>query len=237
MDHPGSHSRTSVIYNCKAGRSFGRDTRAEQRASRTPDQNPRDKHQHASDDDLKRRREKRRIHKAVADIGDGHELDRDHGDGDGGRGPEIGNEVGQRVTEPADRGHHPQIAPRTSGAPRPVSEPSSESASAKPMEMPAPTDAASPTRNVSHVLWVAKAAAKSGASVDTEPSISPASPGCTYCSRNMRRAVSSSLASALGVRICWPSLWARLSCSTSASASSSRSWRTEVSHVVSVARR
>jgi hypothetical protein len=26
------------------------------------------------------------------------------------------------------------------------------------MEMPAPTDAASPTRNVSHVLWVAKAA-------------------------------------------------------------------------------
>ena len=42
-----------------------------------------------------------------------------------------------------------------------------------------------PTRNVSQVLWVAKAAANSGASVDTEPSISPASPGCTYCSMNI----------------------------------------------------
>ena len=64
------------------------------------------------------------------------------------------------------------------------------------MEMPAPTEAASPTRNVSQVLWVANAAANSGASVDTEPSIRPASPGCTYCSTNMRRAVSSSLARA-----------------------------------------
>src|SRR5262245_62643728 len=118
----------------------------------------------------------------MADVGDGHELDRDHGDGDGGRGPEIGNEIGQRVTSPPIAVITPHTAPRTSGAPRPVSEPSSESASAKPMEMPAPTDAASPTRNVSHVLWVAKAAANSGASVETEPSISPARPGGTYCS-------------------------------------------------------
>ena len=66
------------------------------------------------------------------------------------------------------------------------------------MEMPAPTAAANPTRNVAQVLWVAKAAANSGASVETEPSISPASPGCTYCSTNMRRAVSSSAARALG---------------------------------------
>src|SRR5215470_8641763 len=48
----------------------------------------------------------------------------------------------------------PQIAPRSSGAPRPVSEPSSDKASAKPIEIPAPTDAARPTRNVSQVLWV-----------------------------------------------------------------------------------
>ena len=40
----------------------------------------------------------------------------------------------------------PQIRPRAQGWPRPVSEPSSESASAKPIEMPAPTEAASPTR-------------------------------------------------------------------------------------------
>src|SRR5688572_31546505 len=63
----------------------------------------------------------------------------------------------------------PHTEPRSHGVPRPVSEPSSESASAKPMEMPAPTEAAIPTRNVSQVLWVAKAAANSGASVDTEP--------------------------------------------------------------------
>src|SRR5712671_2615514 len=66
------------------------------------------------------------------------------------------------------------------------------------MEMPAPTEAASPTRNVCHVLCVANAAAKSGARVETEPSISPARPGCTYCSTNNRREVSSSLACRLG---------------------------------------
>ena len=32
----------------------------------------------------------------------------------------------------------------------------------------------------------AKAAAKSGASVETEPSMRPTRPGCTYCSTNMR---------------------------------------------------
>src|SRR5207247_8888197 len=112
-----TRARASFTTAKRGARSAG--TRgAEQRASRTPDQNPRDKHQHASDDDLKRRREKRRIHKAVADIGDGPELHRDHGDGDGGRGPEIGNEVGQRVTEPADRGHH--LADRAAHQRRPA---------------------------------------------------------------------------------------------------------------------
>ena len=56
----------------------------------------------------------------------------------------------------------------------------------KPMLMPAPTEAARPTRKVSQLLWVAKAAAKSGASVETEPSMSPASPGWTYCSTKRR---------------------------------------------------
>ena len=42
----------------------------------------------------------------------------------------------------------PQVMPRSQGEPRPVSEPSSDSASAKPMLMPAPIEAASPTRNV-----------------------------------------------------------------------------------------
>src|SRR5579863_648881 len=71
----------------------------------------------------------------------------------------------------------PITSPRIHGEPLPVNEPSSESASANPMEIPAPTDAAIPTKNASHVLCVAYAAAKSGASVDTDPSINPASPG------------------------------------------------------------
>ena len=36
-------------------------------------------------------------------------------------------------------------------------------------------------------IWVAKAAANSGASVETEPSIRPARPGCTTCKTNSRR--------------------------------------------------
>ena len=70
----------------------------------------------------------------------------------------------------------PQMPPRRRGEPRPVSEPSSDSASAKPMLMPAPIEAARPTRKVCQLLCVAKAAANSGASVDTEPSMSPARP-------------------------------------------------------------
>ena len=65
----------------------------------------------------------------------------------------------------------PQTTPRSIGAPRPESLPSSYSVSAKPIEMPAPTDAARPTRKAFHGLWVANAAANTGASVDTEPSI------------------------------------------------------------------
>ena len=52
------------------------------------------------------------------------------------------------------------------------------------MLMPAPVEAASPTSSASWLLWVAKAAAKIGARVETEPSISPARPGCTICSTN-----------------------------------------------------
>src|SRR5580692_12370766 len=72
---------------------------------------------------------------------------------------------------------NPQMPPRISGAPRPVRLPLSDNASAKPIEIPAPTEAASPTRNVSHVLLDANAAANTGAKVDTDPSISPAKPG------------------------------------------------------------
>ena len=96
----------------------------------------------------------------------------------------------------------PQVVPRSHGEPRPVSEPSSDNASAKPMLMPAPIEAARPTRNVCQFWWVAKAAANNGASVETEPSINPARPGWTYCSTNMRRRVLSSSARTSGLRIC-----------------------------------
>src|SRR5215211_1654515 len=73
----------------------------------------------------------------------------------------------------------PVIVPRKNGLPRPVSDPSSESPSEKPMLIPAPTAAASPTRNVILGSLVAKAVANNGASVDTDPSIKPTRLGCT----------------------------------------------------------
>ena len=62
----------------------------------------------------------------------------------------------------------PQMAPHRTGLPRPVSEPLSDNASANAIEMPAPIEAASPTRNVGQLVRVANAAANSGASVDTD---------------------------------------------------------------------
>src|SRR6267378_8160718 len=88
---------------------------------------------------------------------------------------------------------NPVTAPRSQGEPRPVSDPSSDSPSENAIEMPAPMEAASPTKNASQLLCEAKAAAKIGASVETEPSINPAKPGCTTCSRNSLRCDSSSL--------------------------------------------
>src|SRR6267154_902403 len=73
----------------------------------------------------------------------------------------------------------PVTRPRKTGLPRPVSSPSSESPSEKAMEMPAPTADAAPIRKTVRELCVAKAVAKIGARVETEPSIRPARPGCT----------------------------------------------------------
>src|SRR5262249_62306369 len=97
-----------------SGRSFGRDTKG---SNNEPHELPIKIPEHAPDDDLKRRREERRVHKAMADVGDGHELDRDHGDGDSGRGPEIWNEKGRRGTQPAERGHNPAHGPATHRGP------------------------------------------------------------------------------------------------------------------------
>src|SRR5215208_3499367 len=73
----------------------------------------------------------------------------------------------------------PVIVPRKIGLPRPVSDPSSESPSEKPMLIPAPTAAARPTRNVILGSLVAKAVANNGARVETDPSIKPTRDGWT----------------------------------------------------------
>ncbi len=61
---------------------------------------------------------------------------------------ESGTRKGSVWPSPPTAVMMPLAAPRSQGEPRPVSEPSSDSASAKPMLMPAPMEAASPTRNV-----------------------------------------------------------------------------------------
>ncbi len=80
----------------------------------------------------------------------------------------------------------PVMAPRSHGLPRPLILPSSESASANAMLIPAPTDVAIPTRKAVCVERVANAAAKIGAREGTEPSIKPARPGWTICSTTVR---------------------------------------------------
>src|SRR5260221_3772487 len=152
--------------------SFGADRRL-----RISDQYSHAENEQAADDDLHDRGAERRVHEAIANPRDDGELHEDDAHGDARRGLHVRDEVGQRVADAAERGHRAHTDPRAHGRPRPVSEPSSESASAKPMLMPAPRLAARPTRNVFHESCVANAHAKSGASVETEPSISPARPG------------------------------------------------------------
>jgi hypothetical protein len=68
----------------------------------------------------------------------------------------------------------PVMLPRWTGLPRPVMVPSSDNASERPMLTAAPSEAASPTKKALKSLAVSPAAAKIGASVETEPSIARA---------------------------------------------------------------
>jgi len=67
----------------------------------------------------------------------------------------------------------PEAKPRLTGLPRPDSSPSSDAASVKPIEMPAPIEAARPTNRVVRVSCVAKAVAKIGASVVAREHVVP----------------------------------------------------------------
>src|SRR6476620_10011598 len=70
----------------------------------------------------------------------------------------------------------PVIVPRRNGPPRPVTLPSSDSASERAMLTAAPSDAASPTKKALSGRPVRPAVAKIGANVETEPSINPGDP-------------------------------------------------------------
>lgn len=74
----------------------------------------------------------------------------------------------------------PVIEPRKSGLPRPINSPVSESPSEKAMLIPAPTAAANPTKNAMRGSPVAKAVAKRGAKVETEPSMRPTKLGLNH---------------------------------------------------------
>ena len=85
--------------------------------------------------------------------------------------PEIGHQERQRMADPPSV----VIEPHTGRGPMDVpagEAPSSENASANPMLMPAPTDAARPTRNASHALCVAtRRRTRARASKPNHPSI------------------------------------------------------------------
>src|SRR5262245_61370948 len=82
------------------------------------------------------------------------------------------------------------MSPRCHGEPRPVYTPVSDRASEKPMLTAAPIAVARPAKNAMWGSSVDSATAKIGASVESEPSISPMSAGCT---RERRKACSSSV--------------------------------------------
>ena len=81
----------------------------------------------------------------------------------------------------------PVTSPLRQGAPRPVSSPSSESASEIAMLMAAPMAAERPTSSATRELPVERAAAKSGAMVEMEPSESPSNAGWPVISRKSLR--------------------------------------------------
>ena len=117
------------------------------------DQDARGEHQRAAECHLQCGRNRRRVHVFPAHPADHREFDHDH---DARRRPSRSRTTGSGTAgcgrcRPAWSSRR-EMAPRTIGAPRPVRLPLSDSASAKPMEMPAPIEAASPTRNASQVL-------------------------------------------------------------------------------------
>ena len=125
-------------------------------------------------------------------------------DGDDGRGVEVGNEEGQGVADAARRPSSGRRRGRAGAARRgrracrrPTAPRRSPS---RCRRRPRPRGR---RRKAFHELWVAKAAANTGASVETEPSIRPTRPGWMICRMNRRRSLLSSAWRALSVRSCF----------------------------------
>ncbi len=73
-------------------------------------------------------------------------FDGNYGDGNPDSQTKIRNQEGKCVPQTSGRGHQPRHGSANPGRTTPVSEPSSESDSANPMDIPAPRLAAIPTR-------------------------------------------------------------------------------------------
>ncbi len=82
---------------------------------------------------------------------------------------QVWDEEGQGMEGPSYKGHPAGDSSAPGGMARPVSLPSSESASEKAMLMPAPVAEAIPTKKAVKGWWVAKAVAK----MDAPPSPAP----------------------------------------------------------------
>ena len=196
-----------------AGRTADTFWRA-RRASGAADQDAGGEDERAADHDLERRAQERRVHVAVADPGDDPQLaQRPRRSPPWSPSGSAGSGTGAcgRCRRPSSSARRRRRA--CSGWPRPVSAPSSDSASAKPIEMPAPIDAARPTRNVLQVVvrWRTPRRTAAPASTPSRPSARRA-PAARPAARTAAAGASSSSAARVR-RSGAPLRAARASCS------------------------
>ena len=207
--------------------------------SAAADQYPGRKHQRAAERHLQRRGDRRRVHIFPADPAD-HARVRPPP-----RRPAPPSRSRMTGSGTATCGRcrrawssAPVIAPRIIGAPRPVRLPLSDSASAKPIEMPAPIEAASPTTNACQVLLRRE---RRGEHRRQRRDRAVHQPGQSRLDQPQHEGCAGMRVLARGGRCPAGSRsrnWsARCSCSTSASARSPSSLRIETSSLRAAARR
>jgi hypothetical protein len=166
----------------------GCDAEAAPPALRTSDQNAGAEDKRASYDHLECRKQYRGIHPAITDEGDDRKLQSNNTGGDCRRRPKVFDEIGQRVAKTTEHRHE-----TADNAAQNRAAPPGERAVVGQGLRKAHRDACADRGGEAHessvcpLSFVAKAAANSGARVETEPSMRPARPGCTICNRKSRR--------------------------------------------------